>query len=83
MLQNRGVYDNLVKEIRGTFSSAEDITWNSIKDLPYLGACINETFRMCPPVPTNLCRVVPAGGATVGGNWVPGGVSGTRQLSMD
>lgn len=75
MLANREAYEKLVREIRGAFSSAEDITWNSVKDLPYLGACISETFRICPPVPANLCRVTPSEGAMVDGRWVPGGVS--------
>ncbi len=63
------------RDTHGAFQSHADITWTGVKDLEYLGAVINETFRICAPVPTNLCRVVPPEGASIDGSWVPGGVS--------
>jgi cytochrome P450 len=75
MVNNKAAYDKLVSEIRGAFKSESEISWNSVKDLPYLGACIAETFRVCPPVPTNLCRTVPPEGGMIDGNFIPGGVS--------
>lgn len=75
MLENPTAYRKLVDEIRGAFKSAADITWAKVKDLEYLGAVSSETFRVCAPVPTNLCRVVPPEGASIDGRWVPGGVS--------
>ncbi|KAK0621459.1 cytochrome P450, partial [Bombardia bombarda] len=75
MLRNPGSYQKLVKEIRGAIKSADNITWATVKDLLYLGAVISETFRSCAPVPTNLCRTVPVGGAFIDGNWVPGGTT--------
>ncbi|KAJ5726041.1 cytochrome P450 [Penicillium malachiteum] len=37
------------------------------------GACINETLQIYPAAPGALSCVVPQGGATVSGHWVPGG----------
>lgn len=75
MLRNRDKYKKLVDEVRGTFKSASDISWATVKDLPYLNAVNQEVLRICAPVPTNLCRVVPPGGAVIDGHPVPGGVS--------
>ncbi|KAK3322410.1 cytochrome P450 [Apodospora peruviana] len=75
MLRNRSSYQKLVDEIRGAIRSVDDITFATVRDLEYLGAVISESFRMCAPVPTNLCRVVPAGGAQIDGNWVPKGTT--------
>lgn len=41
--------------------------------LPYLNQVINESLRLHSPVPSGLPRVVPAGGATLGGHYLPGG----------
>jgi cytochrome P450 len=74
MLTNEMAYRKLVTEIRDEFKSEKDITWNRVKDLPYLGACISEAMRMIPPVPGNLNRVVPPEGAFIDGKWVMGEV---------
>lgn len=65
--------------MRSSFASENDITLFSVSQLPYMLACIDEGLRMYPPVPLGLPRVVPATGATVAGNFVPGGV---RMLNM-
>lgn len=39
--------------------------------LPYLNAVIEETLRVYPPVVTHVPRVVPKGGATVDGHFLP------------
>lgn len=75
LLQNGPVLARLVTEIRTTFPEEFDITVAAVKDLPYLNATISEGLRMCNPVAAGLPRVVPQGGATVGGVWLPGGVS--------
>jgi hypothetical protein len=66
--------DNLVEEVRTKFESETDITIEKVKGLPYLNAVINEGLRLCPPVPWILPRLVPAGGDTMCGTWLPGGV---------
>lgn len=46
-------------------------------------ACIKETFRRYPPVPGSMPRVVPKGGATVAGHFVPEGtIVSVAQLPM-
>ncbi|KAK3938485.1 cytochrome P450 [Diplogelasinospora grovesii] len=75
MLRNPSSYQKLVAEVRGSLRSVQDITWQNVKDLEYLGAVSNEVFRICAPVPTNLCRVVPPEGAAIDGKFVPGGTT--------
>ncbi|CAI6335388.1 unnamed protein product [Periconia digitata] len=73
LLKDPSKMARLVKEVRGAFNSSDDIDLINITQLEYLNACIEEGLRIYPPVPTNLPRQVPIGGATVNGEWVPGG----------
>ena len=43
------------------------------RELPYLHACIQEAFRMCPALGSMLERVVPPSGATICGVPIPAG----------
>lgn len=49
------------------------VSWSEAQQLPYLDAVIKEAFRVHPAAGLPLERVVPAGGATIAGNFVPGG----------
>ncbi|OTB00207.1 hypothetical protein M426DRAFT_324448 [Hypoxylon sp. CI-4A] len=49
--------------------------WNEIRDLPYLDACIQEALRIHPPFALPLERVVPSGGVSVLGTYLPEGTS--------
>ena len=75
LLKNPAKMARLTKEIRTAFSSLEDINLVNIAQLEYLNAVIEEGLRIYPPVSVGLPRSVPEGGATVGGMWLPGGVS--------
>lgn len=75
LVQNRGVLHRLTQEVRDTFEVESDITISSTGNLAYLNAVINEGLRLCPPVVIGVPRVVPKGGDTVCGQWIPGGVS--------
>jgi Cytochrome P450 len=44
-------------------------TWNEVRDLPYLDACINEAVRLHPPFCLPFERVVPEGGVTICGQY--------------
>lgn len=68
-------YATLVKEIRTTFTSEEDITLASTNNLEYLEAVISESLRLYPPVAGTLPRQVPPGGETIDGAYVPAGTS--------
>ncbi|RDW66665.1 cytochrome P450-10 [Coleophoma crateriformis] len=75
LLQNPEVMDKLVKEIRGTFKTEEDINMVSVNSLQYEIAVLDEALRIHPPTPLGSPRVVPDGGEMVGGEWVPGGTT--------
>ncbi|KAL1618476.1 putative cytochrome p450 monooxygenase [Diplodia seriata] len=50
-----------------------------LEQLPLLNAIINETLRLYCAVPGSLPRVVPAGGATIGGYFIPEGTTVSTQ----
>ncbi|KAH9904867.1 cytochrome P450 [Xylariomycetidae sp. FL2044] len=54
--RNPGCYERLALEVRSTFDSPEEITQQSVASCTYLRACINESLRMNPPIPTTLWR---------------------------
>ncbi|KAJ1734190.1 hypothetical protein LPJ61_001204 [Coemansia biformis] len=63
----------LVEQIRAAFGRDQLITYEMAREhLPLLEACIFESLRVCP-VSTNLPRVVPKGGVTLQGHFIPGG----------
>ncbi|KAL7940356.1 cytochrome P450 [Trichoderma barbatum] len=74
---NGDLRKRLQSEVRGAFSSKEDITMErvaqSAKELPYFEACLQETLRCYSPAVSGADRVVPSGGAQIAGRWVPGG----------
>jgi len=65
----------LVKEIRSTFSSAEDIVPGpELQSCVYLKAVIEETMRLAPAGTSEMSREVLAGGTTINGEHYPAGV---------
>ena len=78
LLRNPDVLQRLNDEVRTVFPSAADITIAAANKLPYLIAVLEESLRMHPPVPAGSPRIVPPGGSTISGCWVPGGVSHSR-----
>ncbi|KAF1937114.1 cytochrome P450 [Clathrospora elynae] len=73
LMQHKGALYRLTQEIRGAFEKESDIKIASTNNLAYLNAVINEGLRLDPPVVIGIPRVVPEGGDTVCGQWVPGG----------
>lgn len=69
------VYKRLTAEIRGAFESSDDIKWDKVRELTYLEATLNEALRLFPPSPASQQRVVPQGGATIAGYYVPAGTT--------
>lgn len=73
LLKNPDKLKLLVEEIRGTFRSPAELSFDGLANLPYLNACLRETMRIYPAVPIGSLRVVPQGGHAVAGRWLPGG----------
>ncbi|KAI0457256.1 cytochrome p450 monooxygenase [Xylaria acuta] len=65
----------VVHEVRTSFKSEDEINLISVNGLSYMLACLNETFRLYPPAPAGLPRVVPKGGSNVAGHWIPQDIS--------
>jgi len=70
LLKNPNVYAKLMKEIDGLPSP---IPYAVAQNLPYLDACIKESYRVYPSVSILPERVVPEPGARICGYFVPGG----------
>ncbi|KAI1076269.1 cytochrome P450 [Whalleya microplaca] len=71
LLTNPDALNKVTEEVRSAFASEDEITFTSVGNLSYMLACLNEALRMCPPGPGGLPRVVPDGGATICGHYVP------------
>lgn len=68
------VYAKLIKHIRSTFASIDDIVEGSkLSSCQYLRACLDEVMRMTPGVPSELARLVLPGGLQVDGEFFPEG----------
>ncbi|KAK3703653.1 hypothetical protein LTR37_014349 [Vermiconidia calcicola] len=68
------VYKKLKKELQQAWPNLEKPpTLDTLEALPYLTGVIKESMRMSPGVFSPLPRVVPPVGATLAGEFVPGG----------
>ncbi|KAK1450060.1 benzoate 4-monooxygenase cytochrome P450 [Colletotrichum melonis] len=75
LLKNPAILARLQDEVRSAFVSYEDITAATATPLKYLRAVAQEAMRVYPPLPFALPRVVPNGGCTVDGHFLPGGTT--------
>ncbi|KAF2846747.1 benzoate 4-monooxygenase cytochrome P450 [Plenodomus tracheiphilus IPT5] len=75
LLKNPEKMERLVDEVRGAFTSFNDMSMSRLAQLNFLNACLEEGLRMYPPLPVGLPRVTPVGGSAVCGHWVAGGTS--------
>lgn len=71
IVKEEGLLERLREEIEGLVGGG-DIDARSIQTAPLLNACINETLRLHPVVPSGLYRKAPPEGAFVGETWIPG-----------
>ncbi|KAH7322521.1 putative cytochrome P450 [Stachybotrys elegans] len=71
LLRNPHCYDRLTKEIRGAFSSYDEINSMEAQKLPYLQAVIHEGLRIYPPGSQGFPRISP--GLSIDGHYVPKG----------
>jgi benzoate 4-monooxygenase len=63
------------EEIEAVCGTEEVASYETLSQLPYLRACIEESLRVRPPSSFGLPREVPAGGRMIAGQWVDGGVT--------
>ncbi|KAL8377118.1 hypothetical protein RB595_007998 [Gaeumannomyces hyphopodioides] len=84
LVRNPAALARAAAEVRGTFSSVEDIRQGAqLTSLTYLRACIDEAMRLSPSVGGLLPREVLAGGAVVDGERLPAGtVVGTPHYAV-
>ena len=75
LLRHPDVLEKLVKTISDTFATEDEITIESVNDLKYLVAVLDESLRLYPPVPVGLLRTVGPSSDILCGQWVPGNVS--------
>lgn len=76
LLKNPSAMKKAVDEVRNTFVHASDITFASVTaQLPYLNACLEESLRLYPPVPTVLPRRTGPEGDIINGCFIPPDVS--------
>ncbi|KAI4217471.1 MAG: hypothetical protein LQ351_000066 [Letrouitia transgressa] len=73
LIRNPHARTLLQNEIRGTFKNYKEINANSTSNMKYMDAVCKEAMRMYAPLPLGLPRVVPEGGDTVDGHFLPGG----------
>lgn len=78
LLRNPGALEKLRREVEeavesGVIADAEVFSWADAQKLPYLDACIKETFRIHPAISLNLERVTPPEGIDIEGEYIPGG----------
>lgn len=75
LLTHHKAMKRAVAEVRAKFQSDKDINIANITDLPFTVAVLEETLRLYPAVPSLSARLVPAGGDTVDGKFLPAGTS--------
>ncbi|KAK5072224.1 hypothetical protein LTR64_003993 [Lithohypha guttulata] len=76
LLKNPKVLAQLREEIDRAMDPDETIaSYENVKNLPYLRACLDESLRIYSPTTQNLGRVTPAEGMQIIDQFVPGGVS--------
>ncbi|KAE8333944.1 cytochrome P450 [Aspergillus sergii] len=75
LCKHKYIMDQLNKEIRTTFSEDKAITSPKCFNLSYLNAVLKESLRLYPPVAGSLPRLVPKGGCTIDGHFVPENVT--------
>jgi len=75
LCKNPEVLTKLHAEVRAKYSGENDITPQSVNQLPYLNAIIQEALRLHPPICNGFPRETPEEGAIIDNHFVPGGMT--------
>lgn len=75
LLAYPNTFEKLYQELKGANLTLPYPRYNEVRDLPYLEACVQESLRIHPPFALPLERVVPKGGITVLGHFLPEGTA--------
>lgn len=60
-------------EVRGAFSTGDELAFSDVSRLSYLRAVMDEALRIHAPLPAGINRVAPEGGAIIDDQFVPEG----------
>ena len=71
LLKHPSALAKLTREVDSAFAKDEDLTVQSVSQLPYLQAVLNETMRMYPAAHIGQASIVPLGGDVICGYQVP------------
>ncbi|KAI9651317.1 hypothetical protein NHQ30_001356 [Ciborinia camelliae] len=82
--QHPQIRERLTAIIRSTFAGVESISHGpTLNSMVYLRACIDESLRLCPPIPMPLPREVLPGGLWVNVHYfTPGTIIGVPTYSL-
>ncbi|OPB41710.1 cytochrome P450 [Trichoderma guizhouense] len=73
LMKNPSALSRLREELRVALDGSQEIAkYATVKNLPYLHACINESLRLLPPVAFGLNRMTPPEGLVIDDTWIPG-----------
>ncbi|KAK8200731.1 hypothetical protein M8818_006046 [Zalaria obscura] len=78
LLKNPSVMAKLRAELDHAIDDDDEdpvVSYDTVKHLPYLRACLDESLRLFPPTPHNLPREVPSEGLSIMDDYISGGVS--------
>jgi cytochrome P450 len=75
LLRDPETMEKLVKEIRSSFATFDDVKSPKLNQLPYLAAVIDEAMRLAPSVPSAFPREVLPGGLVIDGVTIPEGTT--------
>jgi len=73
LLQNPQIYEKLKEELDLAFPTEQELTVQKVEQLPYLVAVMDEALRIYPVGLAGQASIIPPGGDTVAGHWLPGG----------
>jgi cytochrome P450 len=76
LMKNPKCMARLQQEIDEALDEDQTVApYETVKHLPYLRACLDESLRIFPPTSHGLTRATPAEGAVVAGDFIAGGTT--------